>query len=557
MRLGGFTRSNLSSYRDTLSTNQRALFDYAIEALDANWAPPFLFQTPRYSAWYAVGLLARNEGDDAALASRMIADLVFLHIKWTDPTKIWYGTYKDDPQQPDPSAVFPPQIYTSYDPNVGLFVCTSWIIIMEEFQDLLSPALIESMKQSMYIEAVGAGYRVGGYNGDNLYPVYSNPWYMRVMVATYVGNMMSDANMSYWGNEWAREAIEYFDIYDTLSEFNSGTYTGVTLYALSLWGYMPANATIVSRAPDIIAKTWSSVGQFWNPTLKTLGGPWDRAYGWYLKDYFGILGGWATGLVGGIEDNNAPIPEPLIGCEHVDDVAAAVLTPLIAKFHDPYVPEEVRAQLTSLNGSHSYFAQAVSPPFDNPAYPRNYTSWTEDGLSVGGVQLDQREPGGAALSPYEFAPAVILWTALKDETAYFMVSVSCSPGRGGKTQLRNTQHFATSGSISAVASSTNLTIAYPPSRAFPDNSTTSDIMTFLISGITNVTLPGDFLSNGSSYDLPGLRLSVSGNVASGSTTLLYGASPDDVYNYYNFTYTIPENLTDTPVLVLSYEKLPV
>jgi len=32
----------------------------------------FKFDSPRYSAWYAVGLLARNEGDDVKVASELI-----------------------------------------------------------------------------------------------------------------------------------------------------------------------------------------------------------------------------------------------------------------------------------------------------------------------------------------------------------------------------------------------------------------------------------------------------------------------------------------------------
>lgn len=100
------------------------------------------------------------------------------------------------------------------------------------------------------------------------------------MAATYVGKMSGDANMSYWGEQWARDGIAEFDKYSTLSEFNSGTYTGVSLYALSLWGYMPSNSTIASRAKDIIKKTWISIGNYYNPTLKSLGGPWDRAYGY-------------------------------------------------------------------------------------------------------------------------------------------------------------------------------------------------------------------------------------------------------------------------------------
>ncbi|KAG6909245.1 hypothetical protein DXG01_001427 [Tephrocybe rancida] len=49
-------------------------------------------------------------------------------------------------------------------------------------------------------------------------PVYSNPWYMRVMSAMYVGNMMNDKDMTFWGNEWARQIIVEFDRYKILSE---------------------------------------------------------------------------------------------------------------------------------------------------------------------------------------------------------------------------------------------------------------------------------------------------------------------------------------------------
>lgn len=38
------------------------------------------------------------------------------------------------------------------------------------------------------------------------------------MSATYVGKMMGDANMSFWGDQWAVDAIENFNLYDTLAE---------------------------------------------------------------------------------------------------------------------------------------------------------------------------------------------------------------------------------------------------------------------------------------------------------------------------------------------------
>ncbi|KAJ6624384.1 hypothetical protein B0H10DRAFT_738161 [Mycena sp. CBHHK59/15] len=326
-----------SSYLETLSAKQRDLFNHVMEALDDDFALPFLFDSPRYSAWYAVGLLARNAQGDAATASSIIKDVI--SYQYTDPTKNWFGTYKNEPTAPDPGPVYPPMLYTSYDLNTGLFVCTSFIIIMEEFQHLLAPSLVTLMKKSMYNATVGDGYRVGGFNGDGykagsfvgdnllVYPVYSNPWYMRIMSATYVGNMMGDKNMSYWGDQWADDAIANFDLYDTLAEFNSGTYTGVTLYALSLWGYMPKNSTIATHAKNIITKTWTSIASFYNPTLHTLGGPFDRAYGYDLRFYYGILGGMIAGLIGGIEDGTAPIPLPIDGSAHFGDAVANVMTP--------------------------------------------------------------------------------------------------------------------------------------------------------------------------------------------------------------------------------------
>ncbi|KAJ7588100.1 hypothetical protein C8J56DRAFT_860795 [Mycena floridula] len=525
-----------ASFLDTLSTNQEALFNYGMKGLDANFRAPFLFKSPRYSAWYAVGLLARNEGDDVAVASKMIRDVIKYQFK--DPSKLWFGTFKNAPDAPDPGDVYPPKLYTSYDSNQGLFICTSWIIVMEEFKHLLDPTLVALMQESMYNATIGDGYRVGGVDGDNLYPIYSNPWYMRVMSASYVGNMMADSNMTHWGNVWAAQAIAEFDKYDTLSEFNSGTYTGVTLYALSLWGYMPQNSTIRGRATEIIAKTWTTIGNFYNPTLRSLGGPWDRAYGYDMQNYVGILGLTITGIIGGISDGTAPIPIPLIGSEHYGDAAIVALLPIVAKFMEPYIPASAKKALTTLT-SGSHFAQAASPPFDNPLYPRNYTSWKENGLSAGAMQIDSDGVvGGPAINPAQFVAASLLWST----------GVEGSP-----VGWMNASLFRFS-AISAVASSTNIILSYPPSRAFPGDGIESDVMTFLIGGINGLSLDEELLANGTAT-LPGIQLKISGNVVNGSRSVTYGTGTINDLAYYNVTYVIPDGLTETPRIVVGFVKL--
>ncbi|KIK68511.1 hypothetical protein GYMLUDRAFT_721800 [Collybiopsis luxurians FD-317 M1] len=155
------------SFLDSLPATQRDIFNYGMKGLDINWGGPgtFIFGSVRYSAWYAVGLLARNENDDAKDANDLIKSVI--SYQFTDPSKIWFGTFKDAPDSPNPGDTWAPEIYTSYDPNQGLFVGTSFIIILEEFARLLDPDVEDLVKKSLYNATIGDGYRNGGLNGDN------------------------------------------------------------------------------------------------------------------------------------------------------------------------------------------------------------------------------------------------------------------------------------------------------------------------------------------------------------------------------------------------------
>jgi hypothetical protein len=69
------------------------------------------------------------------------------------------------------------------------------------------------------------------------------------------------------GNQkWAQEAVDLFDEYGTLSEFNGGTYAGVTLFAMSLAQYLPTNTTLYKHAPRLMSAIWDQVGESeWRP----------------------------------------------------------------------------------------------------------------------------------------------------------------------------------------------------------------------------------------------------------------------------------------------------
>ena len=272
---------------------------YLFDETDQTPATAMRHET-RTSAWYAIGLLARNQGEDVANAERILTNVISGQFK-DDPEVQWYGTYQKEPEEPKVgTAVYPPEIYDTWDPNWRGFIGTALVIGYEEYSHLLSPKVQSLILESLHHNAVGDSYRVGGVNGDNLYPYYTNPAIMRAFVSGWTGRHTNDSNMTAAGEMYATEIIDLFNMTDTLSEFNSATYTGISLYGLALWDkYMPEDSVLKQNAARMVSKTWESVGELWHPGMKNLAGPWDRTYGWDMNRYVGVMAAWVWLYVGG------------------------------------------------------------------------------------------------------------------------------------------------------------------------------------------------------------------------------------------------------------------
>lgn len=79
---------------------------------------------------------------------------------------------------------------------------------------------------------------------------------MRAVSSGWTGRRVGDANLTTAGEDYAQEIIDLFNMTDTLSEFNSATYTGVSLFALVLWAkYMPEDSVMGVWGPRMIEKT--------------------------------------------------------------------------------------------------------------------------------------------------------------------------------------------------------------------------------------------------------------------------------------------------------------
>lgn len=225
-----------------------------------------------------------------------------------------FGDYQIYPEEPTVgSKQYPAVIYNSWDPNWRGFVGTTFVIILEEFPHLLSQEVQDCILESLFNTTIGDSYRVGGVDDDNLFPAYSNPSIMRAFVSGWVGRRANDSNMTTAGEAYAKDVIDLFNRDNTLSEFNSGTYAGVSLFALTLWAkYMPQDSLMGQNGPDMIRHTWTSLGQLYNAKLKNVAGPWDRSYGFDMNKYLSILALQMWTLVGKeeapIDAKASPIP---------------------------------------------------------------------------------------------------------------------------------------------------------------------------------------------------------------------------------------------------------
>ncbi|KAI8311148.1 hypothetical protein K4K61_012544 [Colletotrichum sp. SAR11_59] len=522
-----------SSYVANLSTNAQGLLNESMAWMDqyydrsAGYLYDFgsasaLRHETRSSVWYALGLLARNNGDDAAEAEKIITNTIAGQFKVE--SEQWYGDYqKYDGEPYVGSENYPGSIYNSWDPNWRGFVGTTLIMALEEFPHLLSNDTQDLILASLHNTTKGDEYRVGGVDDDNLYPAYSNPAIMRALVSGYTGRKLGDANMTQSGENYAQEIIDLFDRANTLSEFNSGTYTGVSLFGLILWSkYLPENSIMTQKGPQMLTDTWKAVAQLWNPSMKNMAGPWDRAYGYDMNRYVSLMALWFWTLIG--KENSSLISAPQV-MSHAADYAWAPLFAVLADYHQSLLPEGLVANLTTFSGDHFFTASTYYPPYDY--VPRNITSWLSENLTIGAESFNENVIGGPSENQASFNPAVIQWNT-GNEISFISL-------------------YPTEMALDVAVEANKLTLTYP-------NGTADSIFSFVVGTfIKKPTVAGW-------ADVQGLNVSVSGNI--NETYALsfageYGGSDSMIrdFEFWNFTYSMPAGFEGAPTVTLDVTLL--
>lgn len=282
---------------------------------------------------------------------------------------------------------------------------------------MLPVDLQDLILESLHNNTIGDSYRVGGVDGDNLYPGYSNAWLMRTVVTSWTGRRLNDANMTAAGEADAVDFLDLFDRNHALSEFNSPTYAGVSISALTIAAkYLGStNSTIGQNAARVIGRIWDYESQLWNPSMRNFAGPWDRTYGYDMNQYVAIMSIWLWTLIG--KENVWTTTSPIWTMAHADDFEVAPVIAVLSQFHKTLIPDRILSKLSSFAGDHTYTGHAYVPPAD--LEPRNITTWVSSNISIGTQAFNQNVIGGFSEDSSSFSPSVVQWARSDESIGYF------------------------------------------------------------------------------------------------------------------------------------------
>ncbi|USP81232.1 hypothetical protein yc1106_08506 [Curvularia clavata] len=518
-----------------LSPNAQDLFHWSMHIQDNRYDASYNFiqysdkgiWSVRFTAWYLAGLLYRNEGDDVKHAEASIRNILACQMT-ADFDAPWYGTFKLSPDQPDPtpdSMLYPPKIYTSYDPNWREFIGSQLIQIVEEFEHLLPATLVASIEDSLEIAAIGGMRRNGTFpQDDNLTTGYSNPAMMRALVVGWIGARRNNSTFIDFANDQGTKILELFQHNgaDTLSEYNAPTYYGIDMWALGAQiKYGPKNSSMTTAAHYILPVLWQDLADHFNGYLGNTVGPYDRAYTRDATLHSTVLSLFLWGLWG---QTTTPQPPKTEG-DLLFDVAQGASIALIIDTIAPLIPTNVPQAFLPSSPSLSEPRLLTKSIYDDISHaPRIATSWISKHLMIGGMSLNETKNRGD-----QFVPAIVHWAG----------------DQRRKPHPLNTffSLYPSASAIHAVVSPNHMSISYP-------NRTQqgADIFTFAVSNVPPSWMLGTGRRIEGLEDLPCVAISVEAEGLQ-KQNVTYGEALRN-HLFYNISYVVPEEFKGVPRIEL-------
>jgi len=388
-----------------MNENTRALFQESMSIADKLWDENTkLIEVPhseqngtrikyhmvRDSSWYALGLLLRDASGDRERAANILN--MVLKQQYLTPGMRWYGTFRRAPEEPDPA--LDAVIWKNYDSNWREFIGTTFAIILIEYPDRISPQL----SQQLYA-AIDRAVE-GEISEGRLLPSYTNIALMYGFLWDFAATHDHRADWKRQSAGWTESVYRLFKQYNAFYEFNSPTYCGVDLYGLATWRAYGSTERMRTIGNEMEATLWRDLADFYQPKLRNISGPFDRAYGMDMESYVSVVGVWMRTV---LDAQRAPLPALTASTDHLFDIW---LAPHIAIL-GTRIPPDALARIKKFAGERLLRKQITDQ--------RVATAWIGRDVIYGGEATGKTKDAGTTT---QFHPATIQWRTPSGEIGW-------------------------------------------------------------------------------------------------------------------------------------------